>query len=185
MNSILKKAQSSPDAALQFLVDTQFDGLLERAIAAKVVNSSTDQEGLFNIIKGIAESGDKATFEYIMATPLTMEGSSPEAQEALQYIIDQQPKLQRSVQPGSGSNWTPENTNTAMSAFSSLVGSFLSFFNDDATPPPTGGGTGTTPAPAPNGYDQSSGMGKYMPWILGGVGVLFVAVILFVVLRKK
>jgi hypothetical protein len=185
MNPILKKAQGSPDAALQFLVDTQFDGLLERAIAAKVVNASTDKEGLFNIIKGIAESGDKDTFEYIMSAPLTMEGASPEAQEALQYIIDQQPKMQRSVQPGSGANWTPENTSTAMIAFSSLVGSFLSFFNDDATAPPAGGGNGTTPAPAPSGGEQPSGFAKYMPWVLGGVGVLFVAVILVLVLRKK
>lgn len=187
MNSIIKKAQGSPDAALQFLVDTQFDGLLERAIAAKVVNASTDPKGLFDIIKGIAESGDKDTFEYIMSAPLTMEGASPEAQEALQYIIDQQPKMQRSVQPGAGSGpgWTSENTSTAMSAFSSLVGSFLSFFNDDATAPPAGGGNGTTPAPAPSGGEQPSGFAKYMPWVLGGVGVLFVAVILVLVLRKK
>jgi len=187
MNAILKKAQSSPDAALQFVVDSQYDQLLEQAIGAKVVNSDVGREGLYDTLKDIAASGDQDTFAYILSAPVSFDGMSPEAQEAMEWALRNAKtpnglRMAASVQQGSsGTTWTSENTNTAMTAFSSLIGSFLNYFQD-APAPPSGGGNGQ-PAPAPAAGD--SGMGKYLPWVLGGIGVLVVVIVLVVALRKK
>lgn len=188
MNKVLQKATSSPEAALQFIVDTQYDVLLSRAIGSKVVNSDVGRENLFNSLTQIAGSGQVELFNYILGGDISYDGLTPEAQEALEWANRKaatpngQLWLQRSETLGNGGNggWTSQNTDSAFSAFGALIAGLSGLWSgNDAPPPPTGGSGGSQP-PAPG-----TGFASYMPWVLGIVGVLIVAIVVVVALRKK
>lgn len=190
MNKILTRATSSPDAALQFIVDTQYDTILARAIGGKVVNSDVGRENLFNSVKSVAESGQTELFNYLLGGDLSMEGLSPEAQEALQWARNKaatpagQLQLKRNETAANGGNggWTSENTSSALAAFGSLMGGILGMFGGDAPEAPVSGNNGQPETPAPG---TEGGFEKYMPWVLGGIAVLIVAVVVVLALRKK
>jgi hypothetical protein len=187
-NKIFEKATSSPEGALQFIVDTQYDSILERAIGAKVVNSDVGREALFNVLVDLVQANDINMFNYLLGGEVTYDGLTQDVQDTLKWACEKAktPALQRKMQQtegASGSGWTSDNTNAALEAFAALAGGFLSLFGNNE-PAPSGGGSGSgsgTTAPAPSGGQSSS----WVPWAIGiGIAVLIVTVIV-VLVRKK
>lgn len=176
---------------MQFIVDTQYDVLLSRAIGSKVVNSDVGRENLFNSLTQIAGSEQVELFNYILGGDISYDGLTPEAQEALEWANRKaatpngQLSLQRSETLGNGGNggWTSQNTDSAFAAFAALYGGLSGLWSGNDAPPPPTGGSGGGVFHASTAAD--SGLDYYLPWVLGIVGVLIVAIVVVVALRKK
>lgn len=183
---IIKKATSSPDAALQFIVDTQYDSILTRAIGAKVVNSDVGPEQLYEELKKLVSAGDIATFNELLGGDVDMDGLSPAAQGAMQWALDKartpdvQLRMMRSEQQGGGSGWTPENTNSALSAFTALVGGIIGLFGPEA-PADNGSGNNSGPSAPVAQAPQTN----WLPWVIGGGMALLLVVMVVVLARRK
>jgi hypothetical protein len=190
MNEVLKKAQSSPEAALQLIVDTQYDSILERALGAKIVNSDVGRENLYMMVLKLAQTGDMANLNYVLGGQVDYDGLPADYADALRYALSKsntpagQLRMARMETAGNGGNggngWSSSNTNTAINALSGLIGTIGGWFTgDEPAPAPTPGPGGPVPGPA------QAPQTDYMPWILGGAALLIIAVVVIVLLRKK
>ena len=180
MNATYQKAVSSPTKMVQFLVDTQYDQVLTRAIGGKVVNSDVGREALFTEIMQIAGSGNTDLFGYLFTFPLqTSASNTAEANEAIEMLKAQMNRKALSTGPDSNpSGWSSQNTSDAINIFGQIFNTVSGFFTE-GSPQPT-----PDPTPGPGDQQQQPPV-NYTPWIFGGVGALVIIVILVIVLRKK
>jgi hypothetical protein len=166
---------------VQFLVDTQYDQVLTRAIGGKVVNSDVGREALFTEIMQIAGSGNTDLFGYLFTFPLqTSASNTAETNEAIEMLKAQMNRKALSTDPATSnpSGWSSQNTSDAINIFGQIFNTVSGFFTE-GSPQPT-----TNPAPGPGDQQQQTPT-NYTPWIIGGVGVLIIVIILVIVLRKK
>lgn len=172
--------------------------MINRAIGNKLVNSSVGEEGLYNALLEAAKVNSPVfanTMEFEMQTSPSLNDEANEAIAMLKAArvapqMSQQrpafcsptfqgpltPEQQLAVDNGAceaGSNWTPENTTTALGTlaaiFSGITGLFGNGGNDG--PPAVGDNSDTDKAPAA-GTDVD-----YMPWVFGGSALLIIIIV--------
>lgn len=185
MNSYYKEAISSPAASLQFIVDTQYDTILTRAIGARIVNSNVGPKNLYDVIRQLIDDNQVAQVNNLFDFQPSTEGLTPEIAEAVNMFVakaNNNGGMVRSVAPGSGSGsgsgWDSSNTNSALNTFgdifSSIWGTIMGGGNDSPAPSPT-------PTPAPVADPPKN----YTPWFIGGGAFLVIIIIVAVVYFKR
>lgn len=189
MNSYYKEAISSPATSLQFIVDTQYDSILTRAIGARIVNSNVGPKNLYDVIRQLIDDNQVAQVNNLFDFQPSTEGLTPEIAEAVNMFVakaNNNGGMVRSVAPGAdGSNgagggfsWSSSNTDSAIGTFcqifSSLWGTFMGGGNDSPAPTPTPSPSQTPDAPK-----------NYTPWLIGGGALLVIIIIVAVVYSKR
>lgn len=199
MNSYYKQAISSPAASLQFIVDTQYDSVLTRAIGARIVNSNVGPKNLYDVIRQLIDDNQVAQVNNLFDFQPSTEGLTPEIAEAVNMFVakaNNNGGMVRSVSPGGGGggvgggggsngagggfNWSSSNTDSAINTFgqifTNLWGTFMGGGNDSPAPTDTPTDTPTPPPGAPK---------NYTPWLIGGGAVLVIIIIVAVVYFKR
>ena len=85
--TLYEEITSSPNDLLSFIVATQYDRIINRAIGAKVVNSDVGPENLYNALMEIAASDDQNQLAYLLDFQMEPDvDNSPEANAAIAQI---------------------------------------------------------------------------------------------------
>lgn len=187
MNQYYQQAISSPAASLQFIVDTQYDTVLTRAIGARIVNSNVGAKNLYDVIRQLIDDNQVAQVNNLFDFQPSTEGLPPEIAQAVNMFValgqNSAPRMLRSqtsggANGGSGSGWDSSNTNSLLNTFSNLFGPIM-----DAI---TGGGNDSpAPTPTPSPSPTPDAPKNYTPWLIGGGALLVIIIIVAVVYFKR